>query len=80
MAMIMEDARKQKPLPLSITMSDAAYRKFADTLKSKSCFFPNENGSFAFLGIPVRLNRTMPNGCFTVERIATERLRLMGKR
>ncbi len=68
MAEIAQDARHQKPLPLSITMSTEAYNKFAEILKSKSNFFPNDSGSFSFLNVPIRLNPRIPVGSFIVER------------
>jgi hypothetical protein len=68
MSQITQDARQQRPLPLKIVMHPLALRKFIDLLKSKSAFFPNPDGSFSFLKIPVISNSHLPYGCFTVER------------
>jgi len=68
MGQVAEDARYQRPLPLSITMSTEAYQKFVEILKSKSAFFPKYNGMLDFLTVPVRLNPRLPMGTFTVER------------
>lgn len=68
MEQIMVDARYQRPLPLSINMHPIAYRKFANVLKSKSIFIPNDKGDFSFFGAPVKQNNQLPYGTFTVER------------
>lgn len=68
MAMISMDARKQRPLPLSISMHGLALKKFVQILKSKASFFPNADGRFSFLGIPVKANNNLPYGTFVLER------------
>ena len=70
MDQIYVDARLQKPLPLRITMHPAALDKFIEILKSKSIFFPNENGGFTFIGIPIKINGHLPFGTFAVERFS----------
>ena len=65
---VMKDIRHGKPLPFSLTMHGIAYRKFSNILQSKSIFFPEADGSFKFIGIPVHLNNRLPYGSFTLER------------
>lgn len=65
---IMADARHKRPLPTSITCHGVALRKFIDILKSKSVYFPEEDGKFKFIGIQVFENNRLPYGTFTVKR------------
>lgn len=69
MGQVMTNARRQKPLPLSIAMHPVAYRKFVQILSSKSGYFPETDGSFKFIGVPVFRNTKLPFGTFTLERI-----------
>lgn len=66
---IMLDSRHQRPLPLSISLHGKAYQKFIEILKSKSAYFPQEDGTLKFLTVPIYFNNKLPFGCFTVERI-----------
>ncbi len=68
MIQISQDARFGRPLPLFITLHPVAYTKFVEILKSKSSFFPDSQGFFSFLTVPVRMNPRLPYGTFTVER------------
>lgn len=68
MGQISQDARHQRPLPLGITMHGVAYNKFVNILQGMNSFFPEPDGKFKFIGIPVHKNDRIPYGCFTVER------------
>lgn len=76
---IMRDARLQRPMPLSITMNPVALSHFIEFLRSQSAFYPNEDGSFSFLKIPVYVNKYLPTGTFTVEIIGDRRMLLSRK-
>lgn len=77
---ILRSARTQQPLPFSITMHPIALRAFIEMLKSQSAFFPNEDGSFSFLGIPVYANAHFPAGTFTVEKFDKKKGMLLDSR
>lgn len=76
---VMMTARRQKPLPLSMSFHGVALKKFIAILQSKSVYFPKEDGTFDFLGIPVHCNNHLPYGTFVVERIDPKKGTLLGR-
>lgn len=74
MDQIMSDVRYKRPLPTSINLHGVALKKFIAILKSKSAFFPDDDGHFKFLNVPVYANNDLPFGSFVVERFKPQRL------
>lgn len=79
MNQIMIDARYQRQMPLSISMHEIARKKFINILKSRSAYWPEMDGGFKFLNIPINENNNLPFGTFVVERFNNMNL-LRGRR
>lgn len=65
---IMGDVKHGRILPTSMTFNGVALKKFIAILKSQGAYWPEPDGKFKFIGIPIHSNNRLPYGTFTVER------------